>query len=322
MDAVDARLIGFNALGAMRVTAPMHVSRGRIDPEAVRQWEPRRRMLIMNFGPKGDRNAPMVSCLMLTRDRVRQAKLAVRLYRRQTWLNRELVVIDSSVDGTFAEWIASLGDPSIRLIKVDRAAEITLGELRNLSVAEARGAYICQWDDDDLHHPARIEAQMTALKAADARVCLLLRELVWFPSGARLAISRERGHEHSLICEKAILPPFPALPRGEDTPVMRALLASQPFTLLNLPELYVYVVHGSNTWGESHMDTIWRKSTRRFEGPAYGEMFYLLSRCYPLGDYIEALGRGSIPRRPVVPAARRLQRGAHRHKPAGAFGSG
>ena len=39
---------------------------------------------------------------------------------------------------------------------------VSLGAARNLTVDTARGAYVCQWDDDDLYHPERLRIQYEA----------------------------------------------------------------------------------------------------------------------------------------------------------------
>lgn len=285
---VDPRLTNFNAFTVTRLDAQAHVSRVPNDPVAPKTRRPPARTVRLTLGSKHHRDAPLVSCLMLTRDRPRQAQIAVRLYRRQTWPNRELVIIDSSADQALAEWVESAGDRTIRFIRHDDRGA-TLGELRNRSVAEAAGQYVCQWDDDDLHHPARIEAEIGALKATGSNACFLSRELIWFPKRSRIGISESRAQEGTLMCEKAVMPPYPALRRGEDSPVMEAILDGQPFVALDLPELYVYVVHGTNTWDDGHMERFWRQCSQRFEGEAYRALLRQISGVYPVREYHEAI---------------------------------
>jgi len=224
---------------------------------------------------------PFVSCLMVTRHRFRQAQIAVRCFQRQTWRNRELVIIDTDESDALARWVESLENPSIRFIHLPGCMD-SLGDMRNLSVREARGTHVCQWDDDDLSHPARLEAQMAAMKAANARVGMLLRELMWVPSANGLSIARERAHENTLLCEKAVIPAYPGIAKLEDTPVVRALTASFNTVYVDQPELYLYVAHGTNTWDRRHMGVIWESSSRRFVGKAYVNALSELSRCYPI----------------------------------------
>jgi len=54
------------------------------------------------------------------------------------------VVVDTGTDPRLGEAISALGDPSIRVIRPpDRS--VSLGLMRNLAVAHARGRYVCTW---------------------------------------------------------------------------------------------------------------------------------------------------------------------------------
>ena len=59
-----------------------------------------------------------VSCLMVTRNRFRQAQVAVECFLRQTFEQRELVVLDGSEEVSFRDWLAHLNDPRIRYVDV------------------------------------------------------------------------------------------------------------------------------------------------------------------------------------------------------------
>ena len=63
-------------------------------------------------------------------------------------------------------------------------------------------------------------------------VCLL-RETLWWPHESRLAVSRPRVWEGSLLARKEVLAPYPAQARGEDTPVVAALLRGYRVALLD-----------------------------------------------------------------------------------------
>src|SRR5262249_59470665 len=117
--------------------------------------------------------APLVSCLMLSRGERFPALHAIECFQRQTYPHRELVVVIDRPKGTLAEHIAELDDSRIRV--VTSTEERALGQLRNLAVASAQGEYVCNWDDDDLSAPDRIQAQLDALHAHDAAACVLRR---------------------------------------------------------------------------------------------------------------------------------------------------
>ncbi|HEX4766820.1 MAG TPA: glycosyltransferase [Lichenihabitans sp.] len=234
---------------------------------------------------------PRVSCLMATRDRPRQAMLAVDCFRRQTYANRELVIVDDSRDDELALRLA--GDPLIRVIR-PAGGGASLGQARNRAVAEARGPYVCQWDDDDLYDPLRLAAQMTALRSAGARACLLDRWTMWWPSERRVAVSLRRDWEGSLLCEKAALSPYADLARGEDTPVVERLLSEVRTVRLDAPRLYVYVVHGRNTFGTPHFEAHWTHAEPRFEGERALAVERELARRLPLAAYAALGGRRDL----------------------------
>ena len=296
---LDSRLTDFDAFKETRLKAPAFVSGRPSDPAVPETRRPPSRRLRLTLGTKQDRDAPLVSCLMPTRGRFHLAKIAVGLFRRQTWPNKELVVVLHGGGNALADWIASLDDPTIRVSNAD--ARMTLGELRNHSVAEARGHYICQWDDDDLSHPARIEAQMGALLATRSRACLFSRVILWFPRTPRLAFTEFHAFEGTLLCEKAAVPHFPALSLGEDTPTITEILKANPFVLLDVPELYVYVAHGSNTWRDAHMERFWQRATRRFEGETCRRATSQLSGVYPLGEYLDGMAQTGVAAWGVAP---------------------
>ncbi|MCC7271024.1 MAG: glycosyltransferase [Alphaproteobacteria bacterium] len=246
---------------------------------------------------------PLVSCLMVTRGRPALAALAIDCYRRQLWRRRELVIVDDDPDDTLARHVAGLRDPSIRhLRRPDQGRP--LGALRNDAVAAARGDFVCQWDDDDLYDPVRIVMQMLVMAGTDARACFLRRWLQWTPASGRLAVSTRRVWEGSLLCEKAALPPYPELPRGEDTPAVMALCARVPVVHLDVPRLYVYVDHGGNTHAGAHHAHLHAEATASYEGERAAAVIAELSRRLPLKAYHRARARmgstaGARPPRPL-----------------------
>ena len=50
------------------------------------------------------------------------------------------------------------------------------------------------------------------------------------------------------------MPPYADRARGEDTPVIRALLDEGRVVAIDQPGLYVYVYHGANTWDRGHFE--------------------------------------------------------------------
>ena len=76
----------------------------------------------------------------------------------------------------------------------------------------------------------------------------------------RAYVSSKRPWEQSMVAERAILPPYPDLAKGEDTPVVEALIRQGEQILLDRPELYIYTHHGMNTWDRRHWEQLLRRS--------------------------------------------------------------
>lgn len=239
--------------------------------------------------PAGDR--PLISCLMVTRDRPALARRAIACFIAQSWPNRELVIVDDGPDDSLAAHVRDLGRADIRMLRLPDEGR-TLGELRNVAVDHAAGAYVCQWDDDDLSDPQRLEYQFRVLSKTGARACLLSRWMIWWPATGRVAVSRARDWEGSLLCEKAAMPRYPALRRGEDTPLVERLRRTVRVAALDLPRLYTYVAHETNTFGSVHFEQHWAVASARFEGGRARAVLAELATRLPMA-----------PDQPAVPAA-------------------
>lgn len=244
--------------------------------------------------PPPDAASPLVSCLMVTRNRAARARMAVECFLRQNYPARELVILDDGEDDALREYVGALADPRIRCFR-PLGERATLGELRNRAVALARGTYVCQWDDDDYYDPARIACQVAALQMTRADACFLHRWTMWWPEARRLALSTRRIWEGSMLCLKAHMPVYPALARGEDTPVADQIVASGRVVLLDQPRLYVYVAHAGNTFDAEHFERHWAAATARFEGEDCARMLQELSRRLPLAGHSSDLPGDAIP---------------------------
>lgn len=224
---------------------------------------------------------PRISCLMVTKQRLALAKRSIACFRNQTYANRELVIVDDDPDDGLAQVVAELGDDRIKHLRLAPEGR-PLGELRNLSVAHATGAYVSQWDDDDLHDPLRLEIQMDALRSFQADACIMLQQLLWWPGRRRMAVSRPRLWESSILCAKEKLIDYPAQRRGEDTPVVAHVARHGRVALLDRPDLYVYSCHHQNTFDDEHFEQHWRSASERFEGLKYDAMIQAIGQRMPV----------------------------------------
>jgi glycosyltransferase involved in cell wall biosynthesis len=184
---------------------------------------------------------------------------SIQCFLNQTYPNRELVVVYQSDDDKTRQFLAKLRASSIHPIEVPAVPRLTLGCLRNIARQEGNGTYIAQWDDDDWHSPTRLAEQMRAIREAGKQVCLLSRLTLYDCLAKRGYVSGTRPWEGSLVAERAIVPPFPNVAKGEDTPVVNALVRHCEHVLLDRPELYIYIYHGRNTWDRD----CWDRNVRR-----------------------------------------------------------
>jgi glycosyltransferase involved in cell wall biosynthesis len=198
---------------------------------------------------------PLVSCLMVTQQaRAAVAPRAVRAFNRQTYPHRELVIVSVDDAASLTALVRSPG--RVRFIRAPRSA--TLGDLRNLAVDRAAGAFVAMWDDDDWCHPRRLDRQLMALRASDAQACLLAR--CTFVHEARQEFVVVHAWPHTcyatIVAHRAAMPRYPPLPRGEDH-VIRSLHV----VTVDEPGLYVRTLHGANTCDVDHARELMHRLT-------------------------------------------------------------
>ena len=204
----------------------------------------------------------MISCLMVTQAlRLPLARLAIGDFSAQTHADRELVIVhdgDATLDADLRRHAAA----SVAPVLVHRhRSGCSLGTLRNAARDAARGDFVCQWDDDDRSHPERLALQWEALRSTRADFCFLADQLHWFPACAEMYWDDWNREAYpmnlvqgTLLGRRALLPEYPDLPRGEDTPVVRETLrrGHAVTRLRDAGWCHVYVYHGANAWDAAH----------------------------------------------------------------------
>ena len=195
----------------------------------------------------------------------------MRAFARQTWPARELIVVHDGGDALhheIAQLAAQSPDAVIRVVSVP--AGRTLGALRNHSIDEARGTFVCQWDDDDLYHPARIERQVACLRAAGAECCFLTDQMHLFADTGEMywddwTVEPPPQHliQGTLLGYRDALPRYQDVARGEDTRlVIEIARRGAPIAeLRDAGWLYVYVYDGQNVFERTHHAAIsaWKR---------------------------------------------------------------
>jgi len=106
----------------------------------------------------GTSSVPMVAGIIVVGDdeRINLARSAVTSFLRQTYPNKEVVIVNAAPNRTVLEkeW------PTLREFRVDPVQYPTIGALRNKAIEEANAEWIMPFDDDDHSHLHRMFMQM------------------------------------------------------------------------------------------------------------------------------------------------------------------
>lgn len=208
-----------------------------------------------------DPGTPLVSCIMPTAGRHRFVPRAIDYFLRQTYANRELVILD---DGSDPVGALVPDDPRIRYERLD-GRKRALGLKRNLACEAARGDVIVHWDDDDWMAEWRIAYQVQTLLESRADACGLDRLLFLELGGARAWEYTYIGPRRPWLAGGTLCytrdawrrQPFPEVSAGEDTRFVwsRAVRRAIP-----LPDtsFYVALIHPGNTSRKRLTGRPWR----------------------------------------------------------------
>lgn len=219
---------------------------------------------------------PLISCLMVTQAQPQRFGIlqkSIRAYQKQNYPSRELIILIERLPHLqigyklIQSYIADLNDSSIHLITL--AKEHNLGELRNLSVLEAKGDLICQWDDDDLYHPDRLTEQYDCLSVSGLAANILSEVLLFNTQSKNLFYTNwkytpSRGFPGSILAKKTIMPAYPEQGEqarlGEDSVVLDQLMMNNNVCTLPVKGyLYAYQNHDTNSWPSSHFEMLVRE---------------------------------------------------------------
>jgi glycosyltransferase involved in cell wall biosynthesis len=208
-----------------------------------------------------------VDCLMPTLavpERLALAKRGINEFCRQTHANKKLILVinGGTEDGQrqLREHVAALQRNDIEIFTPPPG--LNLGQLRNFSVEAATGDVLCQWDDDDLYHPQRMEKQLAYMLDGGFEAVYLQDVMQYFPAANTLYWTNWRAtevacHPGTLMVRRDVPVHYPTeggIARlGEDTYAAKGLLArGHVGYLAGAPHLFIYVSHGANSWNDGH----------------------------------------------------------------------
>src|ERR1700734_971226 len=109
-------------------------------------------------------NAPLVSIILPTFDRLRFLRPAVDSVLAQSFTDWELVIADDGSGADTRQYLRTLErDARITLIWLTHSG--TPAIVRNAALGRAGGEYVAFMDSDDLWTPVKLERQLKALRA-------------------------------------------------------------------------------------------------------------------------------------------------------------
>ena len=277
----DRRVAQFNSLSNFRISAAVAVSQRLSSASMKCPYPPRQtRQVTIELGAGTKRrDAPLVSCLMVSQGKPERTRFSIDAYKRQSWTRRELVIVDRQGDSQLVKAVEQAGDDSIRIVSADNLAEPLARAL-----AAARGTYVCLWEDGALHHPARIEAQFAAISATKSGSNALDRVLCWNPRLRRLSLVREAACDLTILARRDLLSdPAASESAGEMPGAMRSLVRAASVSYLDLPELFITVAYEAHPLGHNdNVDVI-----------GYETTLDLLGRSFPIADVRQQILTGA-----------------------------
>ncbi len=205
--------------------------------------------------------APLISCVMPTTGARRWCiPLAIRCFQRQSYPNKELVIVGDG-DDPIADLVPA-DSPRIRYVHLPE--RIALSDKYNACVEAARADWIALWADDDWHSPRRLSVSMAETHALIEIVGL--RKMIFHRLGTSGTWTYEKRGPDPYFLGGSILfrrrywerHPFASgKERQADSDFTNAISAEEyarVAAVLDDPRIYVAMNHGDNTGRDGSAD--------------------------------------------------------------------
>jgi len=200
---------------------------------------------------------------MVTANRRRLCRRAIRCYNRQTYPNRELVVVDDG-EQSLDPVLDAVPDSELSYVELSPDSDRPLGALRNIALDAASGDFLTQWDDDDWYHSDRVREQAEVLLEGYDACCL---------HGTLMHLDSEEYFFHPYVGYLSDGVPgtimhrndgnirYPEKRRAEDTVYLKGWKKKRFKLLSKLKNhLFIRCFHGENTWEKDHFMTRMRNT--------------------------------------------------------------
>lgn len=173
------------------------------------------------------------------------AKMSAKCFDLQNFIvgDRELLILNTGKS-------LNIRSPFVREITLNQR-NLTLGDLRNIAIREAKGEYIIQWDDDDWSHPNRCIDQFEAFSDGINDCCLLTNQIRCnFLTGISFYFHNKFGIPGTILHRTDCPFEYPSWERSEDANFHEKF---RHMKKIDDPNLYCRFYHGKNTWNEKHI---------------------------------------------------------------------
>lgn len=183
----------------------------------------------------------MISCVMLCTWPKRAAfvREALVSYDLQTYPRRELVVVNDGA--TLAP-----GRADVRVLNVP--AGMTIGEKRNVGLANAAGVWVATWDDDDFSFPDRLDHLVALADGAGASVA---RSGVMWVTDERMrihALTPSPSYPTAVVWRADAIAAggYPPISYAEDGELSARMRVRGMAEVVSMTPVYAHRRHGDN----------------------------------------------------------------------------
>lgn len=200
---------------------------------------------------RDDPRSGSISCLCVTENRPAFVPWLLWCFERQTWPDKELVIVDSSEPA-----LTIPTHPSVRVVRAANGTRVA--EKRNVALDQARGEFLAWFDDDDWQHPERLARCVAAF---DAGTVCAGASASWFLDVLGRRCARYTA-ESGLIFNGALFRTAAVRPirfdvgrlRASDTGWMRAVVERYPNAVRRVPDFvpFFWLCHARNLSNPQH----------------------------------------------------------------------
>lgn len=152
--------------------------------------------------------SPNVSCICVTFNRYDRLRTAIDAFLKQTYVPKELVIVDDSTDPMpiDVERVLAANKRSIKYVRLRKRR--TIGYKRNKAISSSTGDVVSIWDDDDIHYPSRLSIQIrTLVQHPSCDITVVGNRALYHTTVPSKRVGRIRKHVHDAWWYKGYLCP-------------------------------------------------------------------------------------------------------------------